>query len=112
MTGKKIDCSVKKTEASQYEISYQPTSQGRHHLHINVEGEHIKGSPFAVTVKKLGTPIKTITGVKSPWCVAVSQRDEVIIAESTGHRISIFSLAGEKIQSFGSRGSGHSCHLL
>ena len=39
----KIECSVKKKEASQYEISYQPTSRGRHQLHIKVKGEHIKG---------------------------------------------------------------------
>ena len=110
---RKIDCSVKKTEDSQYEISYQPqpTSRGRHQLHIKVEGEHIKGSPFAVTVKlpvqKLGTPIKTITGVKYPWGVAVNQRGDVIIADSGGHCISIFSPTGEKIRSFGSEGSGH-----
>ena len=77
MTGKKIDCSLKKTEASQYEICYQPTRRGRYQLHIKVEGEHIKGSPFAVMVKppvqKLGTRIKTITGVKKPCGVAVNQ---------------------------------------
>ena len=111
ITGEKIDCSVKKTEASQYEISYQAPSQGRYQLHIKVEGEHIKGSPFPVTVKlpvqKLGTPIKTISGVKGPWGVAVNQRGEVIVAESSGHCVSIFSPTGEKLRSFGSYGSGH-----
>ena len=33
-TSKKTKCIVKKTEASQCEISYQPTSQGRYQLHI------------------------------------------------------------------------------
>ena len=111
ITGEKTDCSVKKTEASQYEISYQATSRGRHQLHIKVEGEHIKGSPFPVTVKlpvqKLGTPIKTISGVKCPWGVAVNQRGEVIVAETSGHCVSIFSPTGEKLRSFGSKGSGH-----
>jgi tripartite motif-containing protein 2/3/tripartite motif-containing protein 71 len=110
-TGEKIDCSVKKTEASgQYEISYQATSRGRHQLHIKVEGEHIKGSPFTVTVKlpvqKLGTPIKIISGVKYPWGVAVNQRGEIIVAEGDAHCISIFSPTGEKLRSFGSQGSG------
>ena len=109
--GEKIDCSVKKTEASgQYEISYQATSRGRHQLHIKVEGEHIKGSPFTVTVKlpvqKLGTPTKTISGLKNPWGVAVNQRGEIIVAERYEHCISIFSPAGEKLRSFGSKGSG------
>ena len=50
-TNMKTKSSVKIKEASQYEISYQPTSRGRHQLHIKVDDEHIKGSPFAVTVK-------------------------------------------------------------
>ena len=107
-TGEKIVCSVKKTEfTGRYEISYQATSRGRHQLHIKVEGEHIKGSPFPVTVtKKLGTPFKTISGVKEPWDVAVNQKAEIIVAESSGHCISIFSPTGKKLRSFGLQGSG------
>jgi tripartite motif-containing protein 2/3/tripartite motif-containing protein 71 len=109
-TGEKIDCSVKKTEASgQYEIIYQATRRGSNQLHIEVEGEHIKGSPFPVIVKlpvqKLGSPIKTISGVKGPWGVIINQREEIIVAEGNGHCISIFSPTGEKLQSFGSQGS-------
>ena len=108
---KKTKCVVKKTEASQYEISYQPTSRGRHQLHIKVEGEHIKGSPFPVNVKlpvqKLGTPIKTISGVNFPWGVVVNKGGDIIVAEHGGNCVSIFSPAGEKIKSFGSRGSNN-----
>ena len=113
-TGERIDCSVKKADSEvigQYEISYQATSRGRHQLHIKVEGEHIKGSPFPVTVKlpieKLGTPIKTIRGVKAPWGVAFNSKRNIIVAENSGHCISIFNPEGEKIKSFGSLGSGH-----
>ena len=110
-SGEKINCSARKTEPSgQYEISYQATSGRRHQLHIKVEGEHIKGSPFPVTVKlpvqKLGTPIKTISGLKQPWGVTVNQRGEIIVAERFGYCISIFSPTGEKLRSFGSEGSG------
>ena len=105
-TSKKTKCVVKKTEASQYEISYQPTSRGRHQLHIKAEGEHIKGSPFPVIVmEKLGTPIKTIGGLNQPWGVAVNKRGNIIVAECDGNCVSIFSPAGEKIKSFGSLGS-------
>ena len=102
-------CTVKAKEGSigQYEISYQSTSRGRHQLHVKVEGENIKGSPFPVTViKKLGTPIKTIIGMKAPWGVAVNNRGEILVAERYGHCVSIFSPTGEKLQSFGSQGSG------
>ena len=106
----KIDCIVKKTKANgQYEISYQATNRGRHQLHIKVEGEHIKGSPFPVTVKlpveKLGSPIKIIGGLKKPYSVAINQKGNIIVSESGGHYVSIFSPAGKKIKSFGSRGS-------
>ena len=64
---------------------------------------------FAVTVmrsiKTLGTPIKTITGLKGPWGVAVNNNGEIIIAESDEHCISIYSRTGEKLRSFGSYGS-------
>ncbi len=98
-TGEKIECSVKKTDTSgQCEISYQPTSPGRHQLH--------KGSPFPVTVlKKFGTPIKTINGVIGSWGVAVNQKGEIILVESGEQCVSIFSPTGEKILSFGSHGS-------
>ena len=107
----KIDCSVKKTEANgQYEISYVATSRGRHQLHIKVEGIHIKGSPFSITVKlpvqKLGTPFKIISGLKHPWGVAVNQRSEIVVTEKGGDYVSIFSLRGEKLRLFGSYGVG------
>ena len=109
--GKKNKCVVKKTEASQYEVSYQAPSRGRHHLHVKVKREYIKGSPFPVTVKlpveKLGTPIKTIGGLNQPWGVAVNKRDDIIVAEFGMNGVSIFSPARKKVKSFGSRGSGN-----
>ena len=106
-TGEKINCSVKKTEGrGQCEISYQPTSPGRHQLHIKVDGGYIKGSPFPVTVlRKFGTPVKTISGVIGPWGAAVNQKGEIIVVESGEQCVSVFSPAGEKVLSFGSHGS-------
>jgi DNA-binding beta-propeller fold protein YncE len=106
-------CSVERRGQSQYEISYEPTIKGRHQLHIKVQGQHIQGSPFSVAVKspveKLGTPILTLGGVKGPWGVAINQRGEVVVTESEGHRVSVFSWTGEKLLSFGKCGSvpGH-----
>ena len=49
--GTKASCSVQRRGQTQYEITYQPTTMGRHQLHIKVDGQHIKGSPFSVLVK-------------------------------------------------------------
>ncbi len=98
--------SIERRGQSQYEISYQPTIKGRHQLHIKVEGQHIRGSPFPrSSVEKLSTPILTIGGVRGPEGVAVNQRREVVITEFGGHCVTVFSPTGERLQSFGSHGS-------
>ena len=88
-TSEKIKCAVKQVEVSQYEISYLATGHGRHQLHIKAVGEHIRGSPFAVSVKlpiqKLGCPFNTITTVKQPWGVATSRSSDIIVADYRGH---------------------------
>ena len=103
---RKVGCVIEKREANHYKISYRATSRGRHQLHIKVDGDHIKGSPFPIAViKKLGTPIKTILDVKQPWGVSVNQR-RVIVGENGANCVSVFSSTGKKLLSFGSHGSG------
>ena len=85
ITGIGASCSVERSGQSQYEISYQPTIKERHQLHVKVQGQRIRGSPFSVAVKspveKLGTPILAIGGVGEPLGAAINQRGEVVVAE-------------------------------
>ncbi len=82
--------SLERIRQSQYEISYQTTIRGRHQLHIKVEDQHFKGSPFPVAVKlpieKLGTPIiiPTIYGMMGPRGITFNQRGEVVVTERDG----------------------------
>ena len=104
--GPTVKAAIQKKEKNKHTVNYQPTHRGRHQLHIKVEGVPIRGSPFAViAVKNLSTPIRTIGGLHHPWGVAVSQRGEIIVTENIGNCISIFSPSGEKIRTFGSKGS-------
>ena len=99
--------SVKRTDKNKYEIRYKPATRGRHQLHVRVEGEHIKESPFTVVaVRRLGTPIRTIDGLYQPHGVAVDENGHIIVAEREGHCISIFDQDGKKIKTFGTHGSG------
>ncbi len=102
--------SLERRGQNQYEISYQPTIKGRHQLHIKVEDQHIRGSPFLVAVKlpieKLGTPILTIGGMKNPRGITFNQRGEVVVTECDGGCVTIFSSRGKKLQFFGTHGSG------
>ena len=61
ITGSRTQGNIEWRGQSQCKISYQPIIKGRHQLHVKVEGQHIRGSPFTVTVaspvEKLGTPL-------------------------------------------------------
>ncbi len=109
MTGVMVDGSLERRgESSKYEISYQPTVKGRHQLHVKVEDQHIRGSPFPVAVKlpieKLGIPILTIGGVEGPYGITFNQKGEIVVAEYNGECVSIFSPSGEKLRSIGEHG--------
>ena len=101
---------MERSGQSQYEISYQPTIKGRHQLHVKVQGQHIRGSPFSIAVKspveELGTPILTIGEVDGPWGVAINQTGEVVVAKWKGNRVSVFSQSGRKLRSLGTHGTG------
>ena len=110
ITGTRTSVRAERKGQNQYALSYQPTIKGRHQLHIKVNSQHIKESPFSVTVKSsvdtLGTPILTIRGVEKPVGVAVTQSGEVVVTENDRHCVSVFSPSGKKLRSFGTRGSG------
>ena len=57
-------------------------------------------------VEKLGTPILTIGGVGGAWGVAINHRREVVVTDRDRHCIHVFYPSGEKLQTFGTHGSG------
>ena len=93
---------------SRYEVTYTPVSRGRHKLDVQVNDKEINGSPFTVTVypdpKQLGHPVRTVTGLDWPYGIAFNNREEMIVSECRGHRLSILDTRGQKIRTFGSRG--------
>ena len=100
--------SVTMTTPSRYEVTYTPVSRGRHKLHVQVNDKEINGSPFTVTVypdpKRLGNPVRTVTGLDRPYGIAFNNREEMIVSEWCAHRLSILDTRGQKIRTFGSRG--------
>ena len=93
---------------SRYEVTYTPVSRGRHKLHVQVNDKEINGSPFTVTVypdpKQLGHPVRTVTGLEFPYGIAFNNREEMIVSECRGHRLSILNTRGQKIRTLGSHG--------
>ena len=107
--GTKVKGRIERRGQTQFDIHYTPTIEGNHQLHIKVEGQHIRGSPFPVTVQSpveiVRTSILTIDGLKGPSGVAVNQQGEVVVTEWSGHCLSTFKPNGEKVRSFCTCGS-------
>ena len=103
--------SFKKLEGqNQYEISYQPTTKGRHQLHISIQGQPIRESPFCPTVTSsvvnLGAPMHTIAEVKSPWGIAINCNGEIVVSERISGHISTYTPSGKKIRTIDLEGLG------
>ena len=95
-----------------YNISCFPRVQGTKKLLVKVNGEHIHGSPFAVIVKPF--QIKPVLSFgkegsgdgmfKYPRGVAVSDRDEILVADCNNHRVQVFDSNGTFLRFFGREG--------
>ena len=96
-----------------YNISYSPKVQGSCKLSIKVNGEHFRDSPFTVLVKpfhvkpvlSFGKEGSDVGMFKFPNGVAVSNRDEIAVADGWNHRVQIYNSNGDFIRSFGQHGS-------
>ena len=95
----------KRMGGSRYVIGYLPWHGGLNYLHIRVEGEHISGSPFPVSVIT-DTPT-IIAGVTQPWGSALDKDGQLVVSEFGKHCLSVFSSDGQQKKSFGTFGSGH-----
>ena len=95
-------------DAATYQVQYTATQRGRHQLSVGVNGVEIPGSPFGVFVSiaptALGTPVHVIEGLNSPKGVATSTDSDVIVCDE--HKITVYTMRGEKIRQFGSKGKG------
>ena len=95
-----------------YNISYFPRVQGTIKLLVKVNGEHIHGSPFAVTVKPFQVKPVLSFGKKgsgegmfnNPMGVAVTAKDEILVADNQNHRVQVFDSNGTFLRSFGHKG--------
>ena len=92
-----------------YKITYYPRVQGTFKLLVKVNGEHISCSPFTVILKPF--QVKPVLSFgkhgwgegmfTSPYGVAVSDRDEILVVDGNNHRVQVFDSNGTFLRSFG-----------
>ena len=91
-----------------YKIKYFAKETGTCSASLKVNGEHIRGSPFEVQVKpRQFRPVLSFGEqiLKSPWGVAVNERDEIAVSDVGNHKIHLFMSDGTHLKSFGGLGT-------
>ena len=95
-----------------YKISYFAKQTGACQASVNVNGEHVRGSPFEVQVKprqfrpvlSFGQQGSSAGMFRYPWGIAVNEKNEIAVTETGNRRIQVFSSNGTHIRSFGRKG--------
>ena len=102
-----ITCDINETQSGNYDISFTPRTKGKHQLTIRLGGVNTYGSPFTLHIipypEMRGKPVNIISGLNRPWGVVVTKNEEIVVAESGAHCITI--LNKEEKKSFGRRGT-------
>ena len=88
--------------AGVYHITYTPRVRGRHDLTVKFNGQHIAGSPFRAFVKihptQLELPVRTITGIREPYGIAINSQQQLVVAENGGKKITIREKDGKTLR--------------
>ena len=95
-----------------YKISYYPRVQGTIRLLVKVNGQHISCSPFTVILKSFQVkPVLSFAKGGSgdgmfnyTMGVAVSDGDEIVVADCHNHRVQVFDSNGTFLRSVGHKG--------
>lgn len=98
-----VKCDVKRRGKDQYEITYRPTTKGRHLLYIKIAGENIKGSPYVVAVRSAladSESIYSIGDLGMPDGVALKQNGEIFVTDKQNNCIFKFNSNGKKVRSY------------
>ena len=103
--GSVLQATVVRQTPSTYELSYTPTTRGRHQLTVRVNNTEV--GTFQVFVQhpptQLGTPVRAIEEVK-PMFVAVGDNGELFVTKHWDHQYTVLDAQGQRILTIGSVG--------
>ena len=107
----RVQCEVVKQQNGQHKINYRPVKRGKHELHLTVDGNPVRGSPFPIAVtpsaQSLNKPVRIVQGLDRPRGTAINSKGQMIVVEGDGTCVSVLTPEGEKIRTFGTQGSGN-----
>ena len=97
-----VHAKVTSKERGVYEVTYTPEVRGRHTLIVKVNGTQIAGSPFQVFAKihptQLEEPVRVVEGVVGPMGLALNSKQQLVVAEWHGKKVTVFGRDGKKVR--------------
>ena len=107
VTGKTIDHGD-----GTYSVFVTPQTVGEHELHVTLAHGHVKGSPFKYSITNpRATPYTALScqntfGTSNyPFDVAVTEEGNLAVAEYNYQTVTLYSVTGQRIHSFGTANS-------
>ena len=95
------------TDPGVYRIQCNPSTSRTHTVKVQVYDVQLEDTSLFIPINPYLdniTPVRTITELKGPCGVAVSDDDHVIITECSGNCVTILDREGKKVKSLGGEG--------
>ena len=102
---------VRDSNDGSYMASFVPQKVGELKVLVLVNGEHIKGSPYSVTVRdyaSVNTSVKIVNNngnMGEPWGIAFGKDDMWAVADCTKNCVHVFDSKDQLVKEFGCKGS-------
>ena len=113
-TGDVIPVAVKDNQDGTYSASVVPEQAGEVKLSVIINGRHIQGSPYSVSVCRnyfaLNVLSKTVNDdgrLGQPWGIAFGKDGMWAVADHSNHCVYIFDSQDQVVKSFGAPGNGN-----
>ena len=107
----KATTQVKDNRDGTYVASFTPQQTGKLKVSVLVNGEHVKGSPYSISVRRytsLSKPSKVINengNIGEPWGIGFSRSGNWAVADSFNHCVYLYDSEDQLVKKIGSEGS-------
>ena len=99
-----------KQQHGQHKVNYRPVKRGKHELHITVNGDAVRGSPFPIAVapspQSFLKPSQVVRGLNKPRGTVFNSKGQLVVVVE-GATVSVLTPKGEKIRSFRQLNDAH-----
>ena len=99
-----IACDINDNQSSNYDIRFTPHTTGKHQLIVRLDVDITDTPVFLHVIPSPEMTVSTIPNLNKPRGVVIT-KGEIIVAERDSHCITVLNMKGQKLRSFGTKGT-------